>query len=113
MICTGILQIIIGTTNSHHKVTMISQIAIMAFFLEASNGANFSLVPHIHPYANGIVSGVAGAAGNLGGILFAIIFRYLGMDYGKTFWVVGIVTVGVGLGVSWIRPVSRGEFGGR
>jgi NNP family nitrate/nitrite transporter-like MFS transporter len=25
----------------------------MAIFLEAGNGANFSLVPHVHPHANG------------------------------------------------------------
>lgn len=44
--------------------------------MDAGNGANFGLVPHVHPYANGIVSGLVGATGNFGGIIGAIIFRY-------------------------------------
>jgi NNP family nitrate/nitrite transporter-like MFS transporter len=64
-IITGIFQIAIGTTNSHSLHTMVGLIAGMAFFLEAGNGANFALVPHVHPYANGIVSGLVGATGNV------------------------------------------------
>ena len=73
---TGIFMVIIGVTNSHQKGTLIGLVSGgLAFFLEGANGLNYSLVPHVHPHANGIVSGVVGAAGNLGGIVFAIIFR--------------------------------------
>ncbi|KAG7284740.1 hypothetical protein NEMBOFW57_009351 [Staphylotrichum longicolle] len=34
--------------------------------LQAGNGANFSLVPHVHPGADGLLSGLTGAGGNLG-----------------------------------------------
>jgi len=85
----------------------------MAFFLEAGNGANFALVPHVHPFANGIISGVTGAFGNLGGIVFAIIFRYLGADYGKAFWVIGVITIALNLCVCWIHPVAKEQIGGR
>ena len=52
-IITGAFLIAIGTTNPKNMHTMFGLIAGMAFFLEAGNGANFSLVPHIHPFANG------------------------------------------------------------
>jgi len=65
IIC-GAFQIAIGVLDSKSHATMFGLVAGMAFFLEAGNGANFSLVPHVHPYANGIISGVTGAAGNLG-----------------------------------------------
>ena len=55
-IITGIFLIVIGVVNSHNTSTMFGLIAGMAFFLEAGNGAIFSLVPHVHPFANGMFS---------------------------------------------------------
>ena len=53
-VITGVFLIAIGVTNSHSKSTMFGLIAGMAFFLEGGNGANYSLVPHVHPHANGM-----------------------------------------------------------
>jgi NNP family nitrate/nitrite transporter-like MFS transporter len=82
-------------------------------FTNTSQGATFSLVPHVHPHANGIVSGCTGAAGNLGGIVFAIIFRYEPNMYGKVFWIIGVMTIGINLALCWIKPVPKGQIGGR
>ncbi|OCL10752.1 nitrate transporter [Glonium stellatum] len=112
-ITTGVFLIAIGMTNPHNLGKMIGLIAGMAFFLEAGNGANFALVPHVHPHANGIISGVTGASGNLGGIIFAIIFRYNGTHYSKVFWIIGIMTIAINLSVCWIRPIPKGQIGGR
>jgi NNP family nitrate/nitrite transporter-like MFS transporter len=110
-IVCGAFQIAIGVLNSHS--TMFGLVAGMAFFLEAGNGANFALVPHVHPFANGIISGVTGATGNFGGIIFAIIFRYLGTNYGKAFWIIGVITIAINLAVCWIKPIPKGQIGGR
>ena len=53
---TGVLLIAIGIVDSHSKETMFGLVAGMAFFLEAGNGANYSLVPHVHPHSNGILN---------------------------------------------------------
>lgn len=74
-IIQGAFLIAIGITDTHNHSTMFGLISGMAFFLEGANGINFALVPHVHPFANGVVSGVTGASGNLGGLVFAIIFR--------------------------------------
>jgi NNP family nitrate/nitrite transporter-like MFS transporter len=42
-----------------------------------ANGANFSLVPHCNVYNNGVMSGLVGGFGNVGGIFYALIFRYV------------------------------------
>jgi NNP family nitrate/nitrite transporter-like MFS transporter len=81
--------------------------------MDASNGGNFAVVPHVHPFANGILSGIVGACGNLGGIIFAIIFRYNGVNYAKVFWIIGAISIAVNLSVSWIRPIPRGQIGGQ
>ncbi|KAI4255212.1 MAG: hypothetical protein LQ352_002693 [Teloschistes flavicans] len=111
-VLTGVFLIAIGTTDPHNRNTMFGLIAGMAFFLEAGNGANFSLVPHVHPHANGIVSGCTGASGNLGGIIFAIIFRYNNKDYARVFWIIGIMTIAINLALCWIRPIPKGQIGG-
>lgn len=52
-VMSGIFLIVIGKVDSHDQDTMIGLVALMAIFLEAGNGANFALVPHVHPHANG------------------------------------------------------------
>lgn len=111
-VITGVFLIIIGKVNSRDHSTMFGLVAGMAFFLEGGNGLNFSLVPHVHPYANGVVSGFTGAAGNFGGIIFAIIFRYNGLNYMRVFWIMGIMMIGINLAVSWIKPIPKGQIGG-
>jgi MFS transporter, NNP family, nitrate/nitrite transporter len=110
---TGGFLIAIGVLDSKNESTMFGLVAGMAFFLEGGNGANFAVVPHVHPYANGIVSGFTGACGNFGGIIFAICFRYIGTDFGKTIWIIGVITIGLNLAVGWIKPIPKGQVGGR
>lgn len=112
-VVTGALCILIGLLDPKSQATMFGLIAFMAFFMEAGNGANFSLVPHVHPHANGIVSGVTGAAGNLGGIIFAIIFRYNPGNQARAIWITGVLTIGINLSLCWIKPIPKGQIGGR
>ena len=103
----GAFQLAIGLSDPSSESTMFGLIAGLAFFLEACNGANFAVVPHVHPYANGIVSGLVGGFGNLGGIIFAIIFRYNGSRYGRSMWIIGVISMAANLAVGWIRPVPK------
>jgi NNP family nitrate/nitrite transporter-like MFS transporter len=113
----GAFLVATGATNSHNTNTMFGLIAGSAFFIEAGNGANYALVPHVHPHANGIVSGVTGAAGNLGGIIFSIIFRFdvtgKVAHYGKSLWIIGIIMMAMNVAVCWIKPVPKNQIGGR
>ena len=52
-VMSGIFLIVIGKLDPKDMDTMMGLIALMAIFLEAGNGANFALVPHVHPHANG------------------------------------------------------------
>ncbi|KAI5923302.1 nitrate transporter [Camillea tinctor] len=111
---TGAFLIVIGQVDSLHLPTMIGLVALMAVFLEAGNGANFALIPHVHPDANGIVSGTTGAGGNLGGVIFSIIFRFMGSgtDYARSLWVSGVLMIGLNLVLCWVPPIPRGQIGG-
>ena len=118
-IITGVLLIVIGQIDPSEENnmgigTMVGLISVMAIFHEAGNGANFALVPHVHPFANGILSGTTGGGGNLGGVIFAIVFRFMnhGNDYAMGFWVIGIIQVALNLSVCWIPPIPKGQIGG-
>ena len=92
-IVTGAFLIAVGVLDPHKLGTMVGLINVgAAFFLEGANGLNYSLVPHVHPYANGVVSGFTGACGNFGGIIFAVIFKENGTNYGKSIWIIGKVS---------------------
>lgn len=55
----------------------------------------------------GLITGVTGAAGNLGGIAYLLIARYQGTDYNRVIWIVGAVNIALSLGVLWIRPTPK------
>lgn len=103
MIFLGITEGIVGITlgwyiDNHHNPSLevvIILIVFLATACEASNGVNFSLVPHCNPRSNGFMSGIVGAMGNLGGILFALVFRLQPLPLGKPFWICGIIALGV------------------
>ncbi|KAK3171514.1 hypothetical protein OEA41_003598 [Lepraria neglecta] len=112
-IIMGAFMLAIGFINPHHKATMMGLMTGLAFFEEAGNGSVFALLPHVHPTSNGLITGVTGAAGNLGGIVYLLIARYNGTNYAKVFWLVGIVNIGASLLVAWIRPIPKGQMDAR
>lgn len=113
-VAAGALLVAIGQRDPRDQAEMLGLVALAAVFLQAGNGANFSLVPHVHPSANGILSGLTGAGGNLGGVVFSVIFRSMdgGTNFAKGFWVIGLVNLAVCLGVSWIPPLPKGQASG-
>jgi NNP family nitrate/nitrite transporter-like MFS transporter len=113
---TGGFLVAIGMVDSHSLSQLVCLIGVgAAFFLEGANGLNFSLVPHVRPESNGVVSGFVGACGNLGGIVFAIVFRYAGAgsNYGHAIWIIGAIILGLQVLTCWIPPIPKGQVGGR
>ncbi|KAK4039899.1 major facilitator superfamily domain-containing protein [Parachaetomium inaequale] len=112
---TGVLLIVIGVLDPHDLGVMIGLVVLMAVFHEAGNGANFALLPHVYPQANGVLSGLTGAGGNLGGVVFAVVFRFMdgGTGYAKAFWVIGVIHIVLNLAVCWVPPIPKGQVGGR
>lgn len=56
VLITGVFLLAIGLDNPRSDTVMFGLVAGLAFFVEAANGANFSVVPHVHPFANGTFS---------------------------------------------------------
>ena len=48
------------------------------------------------------MSGIVGSFGNLGGIIFALVFRFQ-TQVGRAFWIMGIISLGIN---ALLIPVS-------
>jgi NNP family nitrate/nitrite transporter-like MFS transporter len=86
----GICFLVIGFNPNLPVYGLIGVMTVLAVFMEAGNGANFALVPHLNPSRNGLVSGMVGATGNLGGIIFGLVFRFTDGMF-NSMWICGII----------------------
>lgn len=53
-IMVGVFQLAIGLKNPPREQMMFGLISGLAFFIDSANGANFAVVPHVYPSANGM-----------------------------------------------------------
>lgn len=70
-------------------VSMLS----FALFLKMANGATYGIVPFVNEKNVGLVSGIVGAGGNLGGMLFGFLFKSKNITYGDAFMYIGFTVL--------------------
>jgi NNP family nitrate/nitrite transporter-like MFS transporter len=64
-----------------------------ALFLKMSNGATYGIVPFVNSKNVGLVSGIVGAGGNLGGMLFGFLFKSTSVTYMQAFTYIGYTVI--------------------
>ncbi len=74
----------------------IASMLSFALFLKMANGTTYAIVPFINEKNVGLVSGIVGAGGNLGGMLFGFLFKAEGISYLQAFSFIGIAAIVVG-----------------
>lgn len=74
-------------------VSMIS----FALFLKMANGATYAITPFINEKNVGLVSGIVGAGGNVGGMLFGFLFKSKSITYTDAFGYIGMIAIAVSL----------------
>ena len=108
-IIAGAFYVALGVTNPMKLGTFVGLLNVgAAFFMEGANGLNYSLVPHVHPSANGVVSGFTGACGNLGRHHLSPSSSSTWKNYAKSIWIIGVIMIAINLAVCWIAPVPKG-----
>lgn len=76
-------------------VIAITTMITFALFLKMSNGATYGIVPFISKENQGLVSGVVGAGGNFGGMLFGFLFKSDTITYVQAFTYIGYIVIAV------------------
>jgi NNP family nitrate/nitrite transporter-like MFS transporter len=83
----------------------IAIVAMLSFalFLKMANGATYGIVPFINEKNIGLVSGIVGAGGNLGGMIFGFLFKSSAISYAQAFAYISITIIVVAVLVSVTR----------
>ncbi|GME99539.1 unnamed protein product [[Candida] boidinii] len=93
----GVFLLWIGLVPSLKIHSLIAALMIMCVFMEMGNGANYGFVYFVNKKHPGIVAGSTGAFGNIGGVLFSLVFRYNVVNgktnYFRSFWIIGICSM--------------------
>jgi len=79
--------------NSGNLTAAIISMLSFALFLKMSNGATYGIVPFINSKNVGMVSGIVGAGGNLGGMMFGFLFKSTTITYVQAFTYIGIAVM--------------------
>lgn len=64
-----------------------------ALFLKMANGATYGIVPFVNKKNIGLVSGIVGAGGNAGGMLFGFLFKSKEISYVQAFNYIGYTVI--------------------
>lgn len=78
-----------------------------ALFLKMANGATYGIVPFINEKNVGLVSGVVGAGGNLGGMLFGFLFKSESITYIQAFTYIGYIVICIAVVVAITSFVKK------
>ena len=79
-------------------LTVIKQLMIsFALFLKMANGATYAITPFVNEKNVGLVSGIVGAGGNVGGMLFGFLFKSKSITYTDAFGYIGMIAIAVSL----------------
>ena len=66
-----------------------------ALFLKMANGTTYAITPFINEKNTGLVSGIVGAGGNVGGMLFGFLFKSSSITYTDAFYYIGLIVIAV------------------
>jgi len=102
--CEGIALI----SFSYATGSLASTVAVMvlfSYFVQGSCGTTFSVAPFVNPAHYGVLTGLVGAGGNLGGLIFNYVFKAYGSNFEGAFRTIGITV----LCVSILSMVMRVE----
>ncbi len=78
------------------QMAIISMVTF-ALFLKMANGATYAITPFVNEKNVGMVSGIVGAGGNVGGMVFGFLFKSTTISYLEAFQYIGYAVIGVSL----------------
>jgi MFS transporter, NNP family, nitrate/nitrite transporter len=85
----GIFIIAFGYTSCLGSAIVV--LIILSIFVQAAKGSTFGIVPYIDSPITGSITGLVGAGGNVGGVIYSIVILENG--YSRSFTVMGITVV--------------------
>jgi len=94
---------LIAFADSPGLPAAIAFMLAFGLFLKMASGAVYGIVPFVDERNVGLVSGIVGAGGNLGGMLFSCLFRSGSLHYSSAFACIGVVVIVAAILVAFTR----------
>ncbi len=88
-------------------VFAIVSMLTFALFLKMANGATYGIVPFVNEKNVGLVSGIVGAGGNFGGMLFGFLFKSENISYAQAFTYIGYTIIAISVVVLVTRFTTK------
>lgn len=85
----GVMAVMFSTTSTLGGA--ITAMVVLSILVQAATGSTYGIVTYVDSAATGSVAGIVGAGGNVGGVVFAFIFREY--DYHPSFSLLGFVVM--------------------
>ncbi|HEX5154806.1 MAG TPA: NarK family nitrate/nitrite MFS transporter [Parafilimonas sp.] len=76
------------------SIAILSMLSF-ALFLKMANGATYGIVPFVNEKNVGLISGIVGAGGNLGGMLFGFLFKSSAITFIQAFTYIGYIVIAI------------------
>ncbi len=105
------MGLILFSMSGNLEIAIVAML-FFAMFLKMANGATYAIVPFIDKKNVGMVSGIVGAGGNLGGMLFGFLFKSESITYTDAFFYIGIIVAVVSLLVFLTKFDRKSTFKG-
>ncbi|MGN6490502.1 MAG: NarK family nitrate/nitrite MFS transporter [Agriterribacter sp.] len=86
--------LILFASSGSFGMAVLSMITF-ALFLKMANGTTYAITPFVNEKNVGLVSGIVGAGGNIGGMLFGFLFKSDSITYAQAFGYIGIIVIAV------------------
>jgi MFS transporter, NNP family, nitrate/nitrite transporter len=101
------IGIIMFAKSGSFGLAIVSMLSF-ALFLKMANGATYGIVPFVNEKNVGLISGIVGAGGNLGGMMFGFLFKSKNITYIDAFTYIGVAVMIVSL-VVFVTKFKKGE----
>lgn len=88
------LGLIMFANAGNLTMALLSMIGF-ALFLKMANGATYAITPFVNAKNVGLVSGIVGAGGNVGGMLFGFLFKSENITYMQAFAYIGLIVIAI------------------
>ncbi|MCZ2471401.1 MFS transporter [Aquirufa ecclesiirivi] len=88
------LGLIMFANAGNLTLALLSMIGF-ALFLKMANGATYAITPFVNAKNVGLVSGIVGAGGNVGGMLFGFLFKSENITYMQAFAYIGLIVIAI------------------
>lgn len=88
------LGLVLFAMSGNLTLAILSMLSF-ALFLKMANGATYAIVPFVNEKNVGLVSGIVGAGGNAGGMLFGFLFKSETITYIQAFSYIGFIVMAV------------------